>query len=948
MNRKQEERAQLIRRSLRTVEQLDGVPVLDDAGLWLLTGTASSPANPVELARVLTRDRLPSRQELAGLLGAPQVVRVDVENVRRWHKAVTGLESRRDIRRLHREGVPALRQLTLEDIRRRISRARVRLERLTSTFESAQSAAKCCGLKASESLDVETLVAALPARLHALANWDPDPLELLLDAGAGADRALLALASTASAGSITNLAAVLLGMRHESTARDQGRKGGSPESLPAALQAAYQAGRSGPRFGAAMSALAIDGGVPLVELPGGVPESAARRLGMVAERVTVLYGLAAALEVLRALTVRWQESEASARRSRRAISRLKRLARAAETMAPVTLRSALEERVVHTIRTLPRLRSTRAQVVSRLFKEWIEVAALEPRGISSQQLRQVAYRALDQGPTAALEATAKAWLAAPAKTDESLEAIERAQLALSLTHPGMALAAPAWSSAARIGALRFVAARLDAPKLQALWPQIVALGEDDLYRLPIEFVQSAPAELASRAMDLGVAEQAEELESSVVKRYLRTVAALQEMRLHGLARQSWFLDLFKRGGAPAAALTLALVSRIGRRDSLDGRLASLHALSQGFKSHGPLLRRALEDWNRTTVESPPPQLTALADALEMSREPLESYLHFKRLAGHGESFSNDLLELLDFERKQESQIAHLEARVADSDLTQEERTSVELRLLTLKDPGSQRGRRRKTVRRARNRFDRALALYRSQSLERTLTDVYCRLLSRLLGEKVRREAMRPGMRESLQLMGSDNRNWHLFIELLRDTVSGRPLEARAPNRDWLRRGERAGLNVDAWLRGLRATVEVDGESIGFASERDPFEIMKMGSYFDTCLSLERDDDALAASVVANALDVNKQVIYGRRRDGTVVARKLIGATASGELAGYNTYVSYNRERIAAALAALLADYARSCGLRLSDAATPEVLHDGYWYDDGNEPWSEFTEPDGRR
>jgi hypothetical protein len=327
----------------------------------------------------------------------------------------------------------------------------------------------------------------------------------------------------------------------------------------------------------------------------------------------------------------------------------------------------------------------------------------------------------------------------------------------------------------------------------------------------------------------------------------------------------------------------------------------------------------------------------------MSTEPLECYLHFKRLAGHGEAFSKELLELLGFDRKQESEIAYLEARLDDSDLPQEECISIEMRLLALKDPESQRGRRRKAVRRARNRFERALALYRSQSLERTLTDVYCRLLSSLLGETVPREAMRPGMRESLQLLSRDNRNWHLFIVLLRDSVRGRPLEDRAPNRMWLGRAERAGLNVDAWVRRLRATVEVDGEAITFAGERDPFEVMKMGSYFDTCLSLEGDDQALAASVVVNALDINKQVVYGRRTDGAVVARKLIGATAAGELAGYNTYVSYDREPIAAALAELLADYARSCGLRLSDEATPEVLHEGYWYDDGNEPWTEFTE-----
>jgi hypothetical protein len=633
-------------------------------------------------------------------------------------------------------------------------------------------------------------------------------------------------------------------------------------------------------------------------------------LGLVAERVTVLYGLNAAMEGLRSLTGRWQESEASARRSRKAISRLKRLVRAAETMSPIAPRSTLEGRVVGAVRTLPRLRNTQARVLTQLFKEWIETADVEPRHVGTRRLSQVAFESLPLGLPAAVTAMEKAWLEAPPKTDESLEEMERAQLALSLTHPGMELRAPVWSRAARIEGLRYVAGHLDESRLRALWPQILALGEDDLRCLPIEFLRSAPAGLASRAVRLGVVDEAAELDASVRERYLRTVSALHEMQLQSLARQRWYVELFERGGAPAAALTLAILTSIGKREGVDQRLASLHALGRGFKSHGPLLEHALKAWNTTTVQAPPPELAPLAEALEMSTEALERYLHFKRLAGHGESFSKELLELLDFGRKEVSQIAYLEARLDAADLSREERTSVEMRLLALKDPESRRGRRRKAVRRARNRFERALVLYRSQSLERTLTDVYCRLLSSLLGEKVPPEAMRPGMRESLQLLSSDSRNWHLF---------------------------------EVWVRGLRATVDVDGASIEFAGERDPFEIMKMGSYFDTCLSLEADDQALAASVVVNALDINKQVIYGRLPDGAVVARKLIGATAAGELAGCNTYVSYNREPIAAALARLLADYARACGLRLSDEATPEVLHEGYWYDDGNEPWTEFTE-----
>jgi hypothetical protein len=594
------------------------------------------------------------------------------------------------------------------------------------------------------------------------------------------------------------------------------------------------------------------------------------------------------------------------------------------------------------VRTLPRLRNTQARVLTQLFTEWIQAVAVEPRRLGTRRLGQVAYHALPQGMTAAVTAMEKAWLAAPRQTDEASEEAERAQLALSLTHPGADLAAPAWSSAARIEQLRIVAGQLDGSKVLVLWPQIVSLGEEDLEELPIEFLHSTPADLASTALSLGVVVMAAELSGSGLERYLRTVSALRKMQLESLGWQSWFVDLFKHGGAPAAALTLALVTSVGKRENLDQRLASLHALARGLKSHGPLLRRALADWSTATVRAPPPELAALAEALGMSTEPLERYLHFRRLAGHGESFSKELLEPLGLESKQQREIAYFEARLGAADLSQEERIRLQQRRSALEDPESRLGRRRKAVRRARNRLERAVAAFRSQSLETILTDVYRRLLSSMLGETVPEDALRPGMRESLQLLSVGNRNWHLFIELLRDEVSGRAVEERAPNQEWLGRAQQGGLDVAAWVEGLRATAEVDGETITFASERDPFEILKMGSYFDTCLSLE-GDDRTAATVVVSALDINKQVVYGRRPDGAVVARKLIGATAAGELAGYNTYASYNFERIAAALVELLAEYARSCGLRLSDTATPEVLHDGYWYDDGNEPWAEFAD-----
>ena len=98
------------------------------------------------------------------------------------------------------------------------------------------------------------------------------------------------------------------------------------------------------------------------------------------------------------------------------------------------------------------------------------------------------------------------------------------------------------------------------------------------------------------------------------------------------------------------------------------------------------------------------------------------------------------------------------------------------------------------------------------------------------------------------------------------------------------------------------------------TERDPLAILKMGSYFDTCLSLEGGFNA--ASTLINALDVNKQVIYGREADGTVVARKLIGATLHGELAGYRTYAVPQVGEMRQRLEEVLREFAQRCNLRL--------------------------------
>ena len=60
----------------------------------------------------------------------------------------------------------------------------------------------------------------------------------------------------------------------------------------------------------------------------------------------------------------------------------------------------------------------------------------------------------------------------------------------------------------------------------------------------------------------------------------------------------------------------------------------------------------------------------------------------------------------------------------------------------------------------------------------------------------------------------------------------------------------------------------------------------MGNLFNTCLSV---GDSNAFSTVANACEINKQVLYLSNEKGHIIGRKLIALSKNGNLYGFNTY-----------------------------------------------------------
>ena len=121
-------------------------------------------------------------------------------------------------------------------------------------------------------------------------------------------------------------------------------------------------------------------------------------------------------------------------------------------------------------------------------------------------------------------------------------------------------------------------------------------------------------------------------------------------------------------------------------------------------------------------------------------------------------------------------------------------------------------------------------------------------------------------------------------------------------------------------------------------ENEPLSILQMGNRFNTCLSR---GGCNAFSSVANAIELNKRVVYARDARGHIVARQLWAINQNYQLIGFDVYSTYardNRAGLEAHFAAHARQWARSCGLELADAGEVEKLVAPDWYDDGARAW----------
>ena len=195
------------------------------------------------------------------------------------------------------------------------------------------------------------------------------------------------------------------------------------------------------------------------------------------------------------------------------------------------------------------------------------------------------------------------------------------------------------------------------------------------------------------------------------------------------------------------------------------------------------------------------------------------------------------------------------------------------------------------------------------------------------------------------LAGQISQNRKALLALIRAAAQGDAdwVRRHPKNREVLAVMQDRGVDVDCWLGDNLRTFACPGISGGRVRvyiENDPMRILPMGTYFDTCLSL---DSFNAFSVVANAVELNKRVIFARDMSGRVVGRKLLGLCKDGALLGFWPYSSTptaeSHEELQGILDTYARDFASRCRLSLADTGTIPTVFVDEWYDDGACAWS---------
>jgi hypothetical protein len=233
-----------------------------------------------------------------------------------------------------------------------------------------------------------------------------------------------------------------------------------------------------------------------------------------------------------------------------------------------------------------------------------------------------------------------------------------------------------------------------------------------------------------------------------------------------------------------------------------------------------------------------------------------------------------------------------------------------------------------------------------QAVERGMLPLKLGLLRRLaladLGRGLPVEPGRADERHALQMVGTIDTNRRILRRVLRVEPAARRdfLLAHPANRAWLRKHPR--VDAALWTHGIEQAARDGHGPLRLAIETEPLAVLRLGTEVGSCLSV---GGCWADSAVAVMVDVNKQVIFARRPDGTFVARQLVALGEDERLVFFPVYPLSAAAEVNDAFHRYDLAFAAALGLqpfeqRGDDTYDIAPVLARAFYDDG--PWDRFA------
>ena len=178
----------------------------------------------------------------------------------------------------------------------------------------------------------------------------------------------------------------------------------------------------------------------------------------------------------------------------------------------------------------------------------------------------------------------------------------------------------------------------------------------------------------------------------------------------------------------------------------------------------------------------------------------------------------------------------------------------------------------------------------------------------------------------------------LGLRMVFESISGstRLFDQEPANQRFRQRMEAKGIEMGPWLsdrfRVEKKTASGFTYEVGFT--RDIIDFFLMGFHFGTCLA---PDSFNFFSTIANAVDLNKRVVYGRTKNGQLIGRCLFALTNDGGILTYHRYSHDSNHEFEDAIATFATQLANEMNTFLAQRGSVQKLVAGKWYDDGARP-----------